>query len=205
MKNYDSNLAAELAKDFLTMFFLVEGDFSTTLYLADFDIPVTFNGHVYQPSGFSFSDISLSSQNIVDSVNIAFDDVNGAMSYQALSQDIRNKTVKVAFGVMLQNMTTYCNQLFQGFVGEWTSKEKDISTTIVNEFIFWSKRTLRNCPSSCPWVFKQTECAYAGGQSWCDQSYANCLALGNNLNFGGFRYLPACMETPLWWGRQSGA
>jgi hypothetical protein len=44
------------------------------------------------------------------------------------------------------------------------------------------------------------ECNYSGLQDWCDQTYARCLDLTNQNNFGGFRFLPYIMEKEIWWG-----
>ncbi len=92
--------------------------------------------------------------------------------------------------------------LFRGFVGDWEISELQARVTLVNEFILWKKKTLRTCSATCPWPFKDaTYCKYAGAESWCDQSYNRCLALGNSANFGGFRFLPAIAERQIWWGR----
>jgi hypothetical protein len=50
-------------------------------------------------------------------------------------------------------------------------------------------------------VYAVTECAYLGDETWCDQSYARCVTLGNSDNFGGFRFLPSLMEKDIWWGK----
>jgi phage-related protein len=55
--------------------------------------------------------------------------------------------------------------------------------------------------SSCPWVFKGTECAYSGGESTCDQTYERCRFLSNTDNFGGDRFINSLMQKEIWWGR----
>jgi len=48
------------------------------------------------------------------------------------------------------------------------------------------------------------QCLYAGGETWCDRTYARCLVLGNTDNFGGFRWLPSIIDKEIWWGRLRG-
>jgi hypothetical protein len=376
MRNFNVNFAAELAKEFLHMFYLVKIvlPVSGTKYYADFDVPVTYGGNVYISKNFTFQDIVLSSQMSVDSVGIEFDDVDGTISQLALTEDIRGAVVTMYVGVKLlirgetlleepslvtlitedgstlitevsaTTETVLCEEIFRGLIGEWRSKERMFTMTVVNEFILWQKRSLRLCQATCAWVFNKppytnlvtnggfdsdaagwtvvdctlasiaggqsgncleltmtggtiqytyraastnvgklyrllgyvqsgtsgngayeisvydiptgttfastngtssgawvqfsfnftaigssalvtlakinatagtmlfdtvelyevTECAYIGSETWCDQSYDRCLVLGNQLNFGGFRYLPACCEQELWWGKAPG-
>jgi hypothetical protein len=94
-------------------------------------------------------------------------------------------------------------EFMRGIVGGWELSEDNKATiTIQNEFILWAKKTLRVQSSSCPWVFKGTECTYAGQETWCDQSYPRCKALENSDYFGGFRFLPSITGTEIKWGGQ---
>ena len=93
------------------------------------------------------------------------------------------------------------HSLFYGMISDWKIKEESVWLEVQNELVFWSKKSLRDCGSSCPWEFKGTECTYAGGESWCNQSYERCIAIGNTDNFGGFRFLPAIAEKDIWWGK----
>jgi hypothetical protein len=99
--------------------------------------------------------------------------------------------------------TVYVEPVFYGILDGWRIRGKKVSITVVNELILWNKKALRTSPSSCPWAFKQTggECGYAGGETWCDQSWERCCALSNQLNFGGERFINAIMEKEIWWGR----
>jgi hypothetical protein len=94
-------------------------------------------------------------------------------------------------------------KFMQGFIGGWELAEDNKATiTIQNEFVLWSKKTLRTQSSSCPWVFKGVECTYAGQETWCDQSIVRCASIGNSNSFGGFRYLPSITGTEIKWGGQ---
>jgi hypothetical protein len=90
---------------------------------------------------------------------------------------------------------------FRGLVSTYDLDETDLTVTVVNELILWSKKTLRKCQASCPWPFKGDECGYSGAATWCDQSWTRCTALANTASYGGFRFIRATMEKEIKWGR----
>lgn len=93
-------------------------------------------------------------------------------------------------------------EFMRGIIDGWELiDDSTAKITITNEFVLWSKKTLRTQSASCQWEFKGLECAYNGAETWCDQSYERCKKLGNEINYIGNRYLPRLMESELWWGR----
>ena len=100
----------------------------------------------------------------------------------------------------------HIQELMRGIIGGWDIYgDSKVKLNVTNEMILWNKKSLRPQSSSCPWTFKGVECAYAGAETWCDQSYARCVDLLNAAQFGGERFLPAITEREIWWGRQRGA
>ena len=94
-------------------------------------------------------------------------------------------------------------EFIRGFISSWElSSDNQVRISVKNEAMLWAKKTLRIHSSSCPWVFKGTECGYSGTATWCDRNYARCGELLNTDNYGGFRFLPSIMEKEIWWGRQ---
>jgi hypothetical protein len=93
--------------------------------------------------------------------------------------------------------------LFRGIIDSWIIDGDVVChITIANELILWNKKSLREHPASCSWIFGGSECTYAGyASSWCDQSYDRCAALSNSANFGGFRFLPSLLNKQIWWGK----
>jgi hypothetical protein len=202
MKNYDANLAAELRKEIFRFFFTVELQFSTTYKLTDSDVKIVHGANVYTPWTFRFSSINYSSALSVDNMTIEFGNADLTMSALLLNEDVRNKVAIVSMGAVNANgIVISVDVLFRGFIGDWDIKEDSVVLTIVNELVLWQKKAIRTASATCPWNFKQLECAYAGEQVWCDQSYERCAALGNTINFGGHRFLPAMSERQIWWGK----
>ena len=93
-------------------------------------------------------------------------------------------------------------EFIRGFISSWElSSDNNVRISVKNEAMLWAKKTLRIHSSSCPWVFKGTECGYSGTATWCDKNYARCGELLNTDNYGGFRFLPSIMEKEIWWGK----
>jgi hypothetical protein len=94
--------------------------------------------------------------------------------------------------------------LFTGEIGPWELEEGTIEITLTNMFAQWDQATISVYSPSCRWKkFKGADedspCFYAGGESWCDRSYARCAALGNIVNFGGSRWIPSFEGKQIWW------
>jgi hypothetical protein len=203
MRNFDANLAAELAKEILTDFYLLELQFSPgTVYFTTLDRPVAFGGHLYQPLTFQTGDLNVTTALSVDKVVAEIDNAGLQFSQYLLAADQRGKLCFISYGVLLTSGAVACSTLFNGMLGSWEIQgDNKVSLTIVNEFILWSKRALRGSGSGCPWTFKDTECAYAGVQTWCDQSWERCDTLANRDNFGGNPFVNVTAEKKIWWGR----
>ena len=206
MKSFDSNITAELAKEIASTFFFVEMQFASTYRYTDCDIDMYYGGNKYSSFPFSIGNVVNSAGLSVDSLELNFSNVDLAMSSIVLGEDVAGKTCILSFFMVAADYTVIeAEELFRGMVAEWELTESKLRIKLVNEFIFWSKRTLRTCQASCRWEFKGTECTYSGAATWCDQSYARCLSLGNTDNFGGFRFLPSLEEKKIWWGRTQNA
>jgi hypothetical protein len=202
MRNFDAGLSAELAKRAYRFFNAIELQFTATLYYTDFQFPIYISGHKHDPIGMKLGSMSASAMMSADKTTVRIDDANLAMSAILLGEDVRNKPAIISMGAIAADYSVIAvAEMFRGFVDGWEHKEPNVDITITNEFVLWRRKTLRTAQATCPWVFKGTECTYAGSEAWCDQSYERCVALGNNLSFGGFRFLPSIMEKEIWWGR----
>ena len=203
MKTISTAINAQLEAEQFSYFYTVELRLSAiTLYYTDADRPVHYSDIRYTPAPLSFADIAYAAALSVDQVTVEFGNASLALSAYLLGEDARNRTIIISQGVMNAAGTVLgLTNLFQGIVGEWELTEDRATIRALNELVLWRKRPLRTASATCPWVFKGTECTYAGAGGWCDQSYSRCAELGNQANFGGFRFLPALMEKQLWWGR----
>lgn len=200
-------LAAEAVEG--KVFLLVEFEFNTTLRYTNCDVPLyketTVSGVYDKFSNMPFviGPINYSAKASVDKLRIEIQNVDLTMSAVILNEDVLNKWGKV-WVAFLDNDNKIIDapiKIFQGLVSTWELNELRGNITLVNEFIFWNKKTLRKHQSACRWQFKGLECTYSGTATSCDQSYPKCKILQNTDNFGGFRYLPDLMEQEIHWGR----
>jgi len=92
--------------------------------------------------------------------------------------------------------------LFHGILDSWELSEGRIRLTATNVLNTWQEHSLSRHSSSCRWrAFKGPECQYVGSAVHCDRSYTRCVELGNQANFGGFRFLPDIVDKEVWWGK----
>jgi hypothetical protein len=230
MRNFDAEIAAEIEKENLRFFFLLELQLTTTLRLNDIDINIYHESELFVPRSFSFDSLAGSANLSVESFDIDIDDTDQVMSALLLGEDIRNKIAILYFGVIARTIVAptyweedvdwtpgiewegetyktemHIQEFVRGIVGGWELYDDNkAKINITNEMVLWNKKCLRPQSSSCPWTFKGTECTYAGAQTWCDQSYDRCTALSNSNQFGGERFMPSVIEKEIWWGRQRG-
>jgi len=208
MRIINSDISAELQKEYLKQFAMVEFVFGNATYRYNETEESIFDGdgNLFLPRSFTFANIETSAGMSASQIDIVIDDTDKTISAILLSEDVRNKVVKLYIGAVTDTagVTDIVTEEFmRGIVGGWELSEDNKATiTIQNEFILWSKKTLRIQSSSCPWVFKGIECTYAGQETWCDQSYPRCKDLGNSDYFGGFRFLPSITGTEIKWGGQ---
>ncbi len=200
MRNVNSNIVTAWEGKQFTEFWLLEFQFSQTHRFTDFDRAIMNGADRFAPRDFTVSSIRMAAGLSVDSVRLEMSNADAMISSLLQNEDCRFKTVLVRCGVLV-GWTVYTHLIFQGLLAEWDSTERDVDVEVVNEFYLWKKRSLRVVSPSCPWPFKQLECAYAGAQSWCDQSYERCVTLTNKDNFGGDRFAPSTAEKQIWWGR----
>lgn len=203
MKDLSPLIEAALAAEEGKLFWFLDFGFNTSLRYTDCDIDFWYDGNKFESMSFGVSGINYSAKSGVDKVDINIQNVDLTMSAILLNEDVMNKWVKMYIGLLDDDNAIIVQliEVFRGIVSTWKLSESNAKITIVNEFILWKKKTLRKHQSACRWPFKSTECKYSGSATWCDQGYARCLALGNQDNFGGFRWLPDLMEKEIYWGR----
>lgn len=204
MRNFDASIAAELAKEILTVFYMLELQFDSGTYrYNDTDIDVYDSlGNKFNPVSFRFENISGSASLAVESIDIDIDDTNLGIGAILLNEDVRNKPAILYLGVVTSANVIVTEEFWRGIVGGWELMDDNIARiSITNEMILWNKKCLRSHSATCSWTFKGTECGYSGALTWCDQSYDRCTALSNTTKFGGFRFLPSIMEKNIWWGK----
>jgi len=203
MKDVPVLLDDELIKECAFFCFLIRFDFDTTLYYTNLDLDVYYNGHTYNSRGLEFTAIETSTTPTIDNITFEIDNVELEFSSLSLNQELRGKVCEIRLAVLSQPMKVIASDIiFTGFVSSIDITPQRAKFTIYDPFLYWKTKTpRRRHQSTCPWLFKGTECQYAGAAVDCDKSYDRCQELDNTVNFGGFRWLPYLQDKEIWWGR----
>jgi len=205
MRIINSDISSELQKQVLRLFCMVEFVFGSATYrYNDTEETIYNSSNAFLPRSFTFDNVDTTTGMSASSLDVVIDDTDQTISAILLGEDIRNRIVKLYIGAVTDTAGVteiVTEEFFRGIVGGWELSEDGKATiTLQNEFVLWSKKTLRVQSSSCPWVFKGPECNYSGAETWCDQSHERCAVLGNGNYFGGFRFLPSLTGKEIKWG-----
>ncbi len=206
MRTLPADLITELQKENLAIAHLVEITLSGPAYYryTDLDEDVFYNGDQYYSRGLDFAGIELSITPQVDNVSFAIDNVDSAISAIVLNNDTRGKTCTIRRAAIDSNIQVISTATI--FIGTLDRVEVDNQRgrfDVVNSAIKWQTKVPRRThTATCPWTFKGSECAYAGAETWCDQSWDRCTTLVNTPQFGGFRFLPSLQDKEISWGKK---
>lgn len=204
MRTIPAGITAELAKAQWTEFTAIKMTIATEDYCyTDADTPFVLDGDRYEPRGFRFSPASYSKANIVTRANVEMENLDQIFTSLFVGSVVQGSDV-VAKKVMLpDDLTPVGVTIFEGTIDDWQLDEETVTITVASVLQRWSQRTMSNYSPSCRWKqFKGTECGYTGGATACDRSYQRCVDLGNQDNFGGFRWSPSIQDKEIWWGQK---
>lgn len=146
----------------------------------------------YLSCGLSFQPISVSNDTEIDGGSLKIDNTTREMGKLVLTHSLKKAKVQIIRALFdhLDN-DLYSLTIFRGFLRQYRVSESDLELTLVSMFNLMQKGPKRLHWNYCPWGFKGPECSYAGGDISCDHTLTDCKAKGNEVNFGGFPYLPA--------------
>lgn len=211
MRDIAADMLAQYRSNELTTIWLFEFEVSDTWYRYNsMDVPFYFDGTLsgttisgnFLPLGFQFEEILYTMNQVVDSATITVDNLDSVMTALFVGSTVQDGDAKLYGGVITSSGTILgIVEVFEGKIDSFDIDETELRLVVASPFAQWSSTSYGLHSSSCRWkVFTGTECAYAGGENWCDRSYTRCTALGNTANFGGFRYLPDLQNKTIWWG-----
>lgn len=210
MRTIDSSIITQMGSGAVRPFLLLEMNIDGThYYYTDCDVPIAVSGCTYTPRGFKLEPIRYSMNDYVDSMRFATDNLDDTFTSAFVGGTPHKGLVKLSMAVFdtaaVPSIIDVPVPLFEGIIDEWSLNESEVSITVSSLLVTWNNRTLAKHSSSCRWKqFKGRECGYRGTETWCDRSYTRCAALGNQANFGGFRWLPSIADKEVWWGRNRG-
>ena len=170
MKTITSNSRADNQFALLHLFDFdmhdLDGVFVETLRFTDHDIFVVYDSNEYTPLSITFDRLAEDSTMETNSINIMIDNINGALSSAALTQEWRNnpatitrviytpdaetvESVTYAYGYgdaldiypKLDLTTTIKDvyELFKGVIDSFSATEQSITGSISTQFVHWRK------------------------------------------------------------------
>ena len=169
--------------------------------------------NLYTPNGFSFQPIKYSVNKIVDKATVEMPVVDDPSIKAAFIGGTPKNSQVIIRGIIVDDDYSLIGDtsviVFEGNIDNWSITESKLSIGVSNLFVQWTQKALRRHSSSCTWkVFggatPDSPCFYSGEETRCDRSHVRCAALGNTVNFGGFRWLPSIVDKEIWWGREAG-
>lgn len=204
MRSIPAGILAEIAKSNWTEFTGISLTIDSTEYLyTDADTAIVVAGDRYEPRGFTFQPISYSKENIVDRASLEMENLDEIFTGLFVGSTVQGETVEIKKIVLPADLTPLAVTIFEGTIDDWRLDESKVNITVASVLQRWNQKTMSNYSSSCRWkVFKGTECTYSGAATYCDRSYQRCVDLGNQANFGGYRWLPSIQDKPVWWGQK---
>lgn len=173
----------------------IEINDSTTLSLAAYPENVTFDSQVYTGFGARHGEVKQSWEEDNPQLTVEFANVDQVFSNYLAVNDMRgNKIVlKMVFADALGDPANYMSEVYhidhlqvhrETVVFVVTSKLQVLGDKVPG------RTYLKNM---CQWIYKSTECGYAGGLSTCDKTLAGsngCEVHSNVARYGGFPSIP---------------
>jgi len=179
---------------------------SYAYHFTDCMVPIAMGGGLYQPRSFEVQNIRYSTGQVVDKATIRIDNLDDFFTVPFVGGDPQGASVVLSLVLLDENNQPVGGEstaLFYGEIDDWTLNDGELDFGIVNAYARWPKKKASRHPSSCRWVsFKDTDCKYTGADTSCGRTYTDCAAKGNQLNFGGFRWLPSIEGKDIWWGKR---
>lgn len=160
----------------------------TNIYLAEYPTNVTFDSIEYVAFPITFDSIKENANGQIDTVMLKVSNVMRTFGGYFELYDFRGKkvTVKTVWANLLNDVTSFLNDIY--YVDSYSTNQENVTFTLTTKFnVLNINLPLRTYSRNyCQWVFKGTECAYAGAETTCNKTKQRCKELANYTRFGGF-------------------
>lgn len=167
-------------------------DGSNDLLFAEYDSNITFNGELYTAFPITHEFIEESGNQEIPQIKVRASNVSRYIQAYLEQYDFRGKRVDIilVWANQLSNSDVKIVDTF--YIDSYTANEQDVEFTLTSKFDVLdvplpSGKYLR---THCRWVFKSTQCAYAGSEGSCNRTFQRCQELNNVARFGGFPSIP---------------
>ncbi len=155
---------------------------------------INWNGELWQMFPFDFDEINESSSGETSQVVIKVSNVKNQIGqhvreYDAWCKQNSFQPIKATLYILnskdldntepIYKLNLVLNKPHIGFLEvTFTLSAKNLYGSVIPR--------VKMYPNSCRFVFKSTQCAYAGDETKCDKTLKRCQELSNSSRFGGF-------------------
>jgi len=162
---------------------------STNLNFAEWDVDVTFAGVTYTRFPVTLDSISENNKGAVDSVQITLCNISRLIQAYLEQYDFRGKkvTIRTVWADQLADASAYIDDIY--YIDSYAANQDSVTINLTSKFdVLQVELPLRRYSRNyCHWIFKGTECGYAGANSTCTKTKQDCKVNKNNyVRFGGF-------------------
>ena len=165
---------------------------SNDLNFAEYDTDITYDGITYTRFPISHETISGNTEGSIDTVVVSVSNISRLIESYLEDYDLRGKkvTIKTVWANKLADASAYMDDIF--YIDKYTASQDAVSFTLTSKFDLLSVQipSRKYSRNYCSWVFKSTECGYAGGETTCSKTKQRCKVLANYTRFGGFPSIP---------------
>lgn len=171
MRTLPQELAAEITKQAFTIYHLFIFEFAKTYRWTDCPNNIYYAGEWYLAKAISFDAVSLSMNPRVDQITVNLDDVDKKITKIILSEDIRDKRMKI-YAVPLDSNLSPIGTALMLFLGYCDASSKQIgrksfTIEIYNDMIKWKRLTPRRITTpTCIWDFKNGPAKILGSNGY---------------------------------------
>lgn len=167
-------------------------DGSNDLLFAEHDLNITFNGELYTAFPITHEFIEESGNQEIPQIKVRASNVSRYIQAYLEQYDFRGKRVDIILVWANQLSNPDVKIVDTYYIDSYTANEQDVEFTLTSKFDVLdvplpSGKYLR---THCRWVFKSSQCAYAGSETSCNRTFQRCQELNNVARFGGFPSIP---------------
>lgn len=176
---------------FLYTIFDYDGQ-GTDLNFCRYPSAIGYDGVTYEPFTITHESIGENAQGQIDKVSVQLGNVSRLIMGYLENLDLRDKKVRIrtVFFDLLTDDLAHLDDTF--YIDDYVAGAEVVEFNLSSRFDLLDvnlplRRYSRNY---CSWIFKSTECGYAGAETTCNKTFQRCRELVNTPRFGGFPSIP---------------
>jgi lambda family phage minor tail protein L len=159
----------------------------------EWDSNITFDGVEYEHAGISHDEIGENAQGQIDGVKVKTSNISREIQANLETYDFRGKKLRVRLVWYDKLDDPDCKLDFIYFIDSYTADQEFVEFTLLpkTDVLSVVLPTRNYSRHYCGWIFKSSECGYAGGETICNKTKQRCKELDNYQRFGGFPGIPS--------------